>query len=47
MEFTAEQIAGLLDGEVEGNPETVVNKLSNIEEGRKLDDGVSGNLFPE
>lgn len=33
MEFTAEQIAGLLNGEVEGNPETVVNKLSKIEEG--------------
>ncbi len=33
MEFTAEQIAGLLNGEVEGNPETKVNKLSKIEEG--------------
>lgn len=33
MEFTAEQIAGLLNGEVEGNPETMVNKLSKIEEG--------------
>ena len=33
MEFTAEQIAGLLNGDVEGNPEVVVNKLSKIEEG--------------
>ncbi len=33
MEFTAEQIAGLLNGEVEGNPEIIVNKLSKIEEG--------------
>ena len=33
MEFTAEQIAGLLNGKVEGNPETIVNKLSKIEEG--------------
>jgi UDP-3-O-[3-hydroxymyristoyl] glucosamine N-acyltransferase len=33
MEFTAEQIAGLLNGEVVGNPETMVNKLSKIEEG--------------
>ena len=33
MEFTAEQIAGLLDGEIEGNPQTLINKLSKIEEG--------------
>jgi len=33
MEFTAEQIAGLLNGDVEGNPETMVNTLSKIEEG--------------
>jgi UDP-3-O-[3-hydroxymyristoyl] glucosamine N-acyltransferase len=33
MEFSAEQIAGLLKGEVEGNPKTIVNKLSKIEEG--------------
>jgi UDP-3-O-[3-hydroxymyristoyl] glucosamine N-acyltransferase len=33
MEFTAEQIAGLLNGEVEGNPSSVVNKLAKIEEG--------------
>lgn len=35
MEFTAEQIAGLLNGEVEGNPETIVNTLSKIEEGKE------------
>ena len=33
MEFTAEQIAGLLNGDVEGDSDTVVNKLSKIEEG--------------
>ncbi len=33
MEFTAAQIAGILDGEVIGNPEAKVSKLSKIEEG--------------
>lgn len=33
MEFTANQIAQLLGGKVEGNPEIKVNKLSKIEEG--------------
>ena len=33
MEFSALQIAGLLGGTVEGNPETIVNNLSKIEEG--------------
>lgn len=33
MQFTAEQIATLLNGQVEGNPETVVSQLSKIEEG--------------
>ncbi len=33
MEFTAEQIAGLLNGKVVGNPDTIVNKLAKIEEG--------------
>ncbi|NQX97231.1 MAG: UDP-3-O-(3-hydroxymyristoyl)glucosamine N-acyltransferase, partial [Flavobacteriales bacterium] len=33
MEFTAEQIAGLLNGEVEGNANVMVNTLSKIEEG--------------
>lgn len=33
MEFTASQIAGILEGEVDGNPDIAVNKLSKIEEG--------------
>ncbi|MBE7630126.1 UDP-3-O-(3-hydroxymyristoyl)glucosamine N-acyltransferase [Tenacibaculum piscium] len=33
MKFTAEQIAGILEGEVVGNPEITVSKLSKIEEG--------------
>ena len=33
MEFTATQIAELLNGKIEGNPEIKVNKLSKIEEG--------------
>ncbi len=33
MKFTAAQIAGILSGEVEGNPEVAVNKLARIEEG--------------
>jgi len=33
MEFTAEQIAGILDGEIQGNPEAKVSKLAKIEEG--------------
>jgi UDP-3-O-[3-hydroxymyristoyl] glucosamine N-acyltransferase len=33
MKFTAEQIAGILDGDIVGNPQAVVNKLSKIEEG--------------
>lgn len=33
MKFTAEQIAGILEGEVVGNPQTQVYKLSKIEEG--------------
>lgn len=35
MEFTASQIANLLEGEVEGNPEIAVYKLAKIEEGEK------------
>lgn len=34
MKFSAEQIAGLLGGTIEGNPEVTVNNLSKIEEGR-------------
>lgn len=33
MEFTASQIAGILEGEVVGNPEIAVHRLSKIEEG--------------
>jgi UDP-3-O-[3-hydroxymyristoyl] glucosamine N-acyltransferase len=33
MNFTAEQIAGILEGEIIGNPNTSVFKLSKIEEG--------------
>ncbi len=35
MEFTASQIANLLEGEVEGNPDIAVHKLAKIEEGEK------------
>ncbi len=34
MQFTAEQIAGLLRGEVDGDPQTLVNDLAKIEEAR-------------
>lgn len=34
MEFSAKQIAGLLEGQVEGNPEITVNNLAKIEEGK-------------
>lgn len=33
MKFTAEQIAGMLNGKVEGNPSVEVNSLAKIEEG--------------
>jgi len=33
MKFTAEQIAGILEGEVEGNAQVEVSKLAKIEEG--------------
>ncbi len=33
MVFTAGQIAGILEGEVQGNPEVAVHKLAKIEEG--------------
>jgi len=35
MKFTAQQIADILEGEVEGNPNEEVSKLSKIEEGEK------------
>lgn len=34
MEFSAEQIAGILNGEIIGNSQVKVNKLSKIEEGK-------------
>jgi len=34
MEFSAQQIAGFLNGNVEGNPETRVSNLSKIEDGK-------------
>ena len=34
MEFTAKQIAGFLDGKVDGNPDAIVNDVSRIEEGK-------------
>ena len=33
MKFTAKQIAQILEGEIEGNPEAEVSRLSKIEEG--------------
>jgi UDP-3-O-[3-hydroxymyristoyl] glucosamine N-acyltransferase len=35
MKFTAGQIAGILEGELEGNPNVTVSKLAKIEEGEK------------
>lgn len=35
MKFTATQIAGILEGEIEGNPQTAVHKLAKIEEGEQ------------
>jgi UDP-3-O-[3-hydroxymyristoyl] glucosamine N-acyltransferase len=35
MEFTAATIAGFLKGQIEGNPETIVNTIAKIEEGHK------------
>lgn len=35
MEFTASQIAGILEGKVVGDPETAVHKLAKIEEGEE------------
>lgn len=34
MEFTAQQIAGILNGKIEGNPDVKVSSFSKIEEGR-------------
>jgi UDP-3-O-[3-hydroxymyristoyl] glucosamine N-acyltransferase len=34
MEFTAATIAGFLNGEIEGNPDVIVNNIAKIEEGQ-------------
>ncbi len=34
MEFTASQIAGFLNGEIEGNPDIIVNDIAKIEDGK-------------
>ena len=34
MEFSAQQIADMLQGKVDGNPEVKVHNLSKIEEGK-------------
>jgi UDP-3-O-[3-hydroxymyristoyl] glucosamine N-acyltransferase len=34
MQFNAQQIATILNGTIEGNPDTIVNQLSKIEEGK-------------
>jgi len=34
MQFSAQQIAGILNGTIEGNPDATVNALSKIEEGK-------------
>ena len=36
MIFTASQIAGILEGELEGNPDIAVHKLAKIEEGKRV-----------
>jgi len=36
MEFSAEQIAELLGGEIEGNSKATVSQLAKIEEGKKV-----------
>ncbi len=35
MNFTAQQIAEILEGDIVGNPNAEVSKLSKIEEGEK------------
>ena len=46
MKFTASQIAGILEGEVQGNPEIAVDKLSKIEEGESESKQEERNLAP-
>ncbi len=47
MEFSANQIAELLNGEIVGNADTVVNKLSKIEEGENQSLSFLANLAYE
>lgn len=47
MEFSANQIAELLNGEVVGNSETIVNKLAKIEEGENQSLSFLANLAYE
>ncbi len=47
MEFTAKNIATLLNGEIEGNPDVIVTSISKIEEGEKGDLSFLGNLLYE
>ena len=35
MEFTAAQLAGLLEGTIEGNPDILLNDLAQIEKGKQ------------
>jgi UDP-3-O-[3-hydroxymyristoyl] glucosamine N-acyltransferase len=35
MQFTAAQIAGLINARVEGNPDAAISDIARIEEGRK------------
>lgn len=47
MEFSAKNIATLLNGVIEGNPDVVVSSIAKIEEGKKGDLSFLGNLLYE
>jgi len=47
MEFSAKNIATLLNGEIEGNPDLIVLSIAKIEEGKKGDLSFLGNLLYE
>ncbi|NCP46477.1 MAG: UDP-3-O-(3-hydroxymyristoyl)glucosamine N-acyltransferase [Flavobacteriales bacterium] len=47
MEFSAKNIATLLNGEIEGNPDLIVSSIAKIEEGKKGDLSFLGNLLYE
>ena len=44
MEFTAQQIAGLLEGKVQGNLEATVSDMAKIEEGKLELENIEFNL---